>query len=143
VKAGAASGWESTKTFVSNNWETAVDKFNSLEIDNELGKASKWFKDGYDKLKTAEEVADTGLEIKEALDDKTGPKAEVRQARGIFKACTKWLDKLLPVNLTPTELVNKTFDMGWEHYSRQGETGSIHNSEQSAVLNDNYNPDRY
>jgi RHS repeat-associated protein len=140
VKTSAAAGWESTKTWTSNNWETVVDKFNSLEIDNELGKASKWFKDGYDKLKTAEEVADTGLEIKEALDDKTGPKAEVRQARGIFKACTKWLDKLLPVNFTPSELVNETLDRGWDPMERQGRTGSIHQSEQSQVLNDNYNP---
>jgi RHS repeat-associated core domain len=57
---------------------------------------------------TAVEVVETAYEIDEALDKTSEPE----QAAGIFKACIKWIDKVLPVNLTPTELVEETMDRG-------------------------------
>ena len=72
-------------------------------------------------LDTAVEVVEGAFEIYEGEQKESLPE----QAVAWLKCGLKVIDKVLPVNLTPTEAVEETLDQGLDHARNQRDYGSI------------------
>ena len=85
-------------------------------------KAAGELNDGLDKLDTAVEVVEGAFEIYEGEQKPSLPE----QAVAWLKCGLKVLDSApLPVNLTPTEAVEETFEQGLDHARRVRDEGTL------------------
>ncbi len=84
-----------------------------------FGKAKKWF----DRVETVKDVIETGEEVKETLEDTT--RSDPEQASRLMKCVLKWIKKLQPVELTPTDAAQEALDRGEELMRNQRDGGSI------------------
>ena len=107
--------------FTDGDGGTAVEAISQIESDSPVVEGAKTLTDGMDKLETIQDVAETALEVKEALDEPTDPE----QAAGLLKCGLKWIKKILPVELTPTEAAEEALDQGMEHAKHQRDFGTI------------------
>ena len=107
--------------FTDGDGGTAVDVVSSIDSDSAIVEGAGKLGDGMDKLETIQDVAETALEVKEALDEPTDPE----QAAGLLKCGLKWIKKILPVELMPTEAAEQALDQGMEHARHQRDFGTI------------------
>ena len=95
----AAASWASCNSvgefFTDGDGGTAVEVVSSIDSDSPIVEGAGKLSEGMDKLETIQDVAETALEVNEALDEPTDPE----QAAGLLKCGLKWIKKILPVDL--------------------------------------------
>jgi RHS repeat-associated protein len=107
--------------FTDDTTKQAVEFVSEIDSEGPIVKGAGKLKYGLDKLETIQEVADSALEVKEALDEPTDPE----QAAGLLKCGLKWIKKVLPVDLVGTDVAAEVLDRGMEHAKDQRDYGSI------------------
>ncbi len=107
--------------FSSDSTQTGISVVESVAGDSAIGDAAGKLGSGIDKVNTVTELGDDYIKLKEANDAPTKPE----QAAGILKVCLKYIKKIMPVQLTPTELAEQALDQGMEHAIDQRDTGTI------------------
>jgi hypothetical protein len=122
---GGSSGggfMQSVHDFFSNKWtKTAIDKISQIKSDNPVVEGAGQLKDGMDKLESIQEVAETALEVKEALDEPTDPE----QAGGLLKCGLKLLKKVIPLDIIGLDAAEAVYDEGAKHARDQRDFGTI------------------
>jgi hypothetical protein len=99
----------------------AIEAISSIESESPIVKGAGQLKDGMDKLETIQEVAETALEVKEALDEPTDPE----QAGGLLKCGLKLIKKVIPLDIIGLDAAEAVYDEGAKHARDQRDFGTI------------------
>jgi RHS repeat-associated protein len=107
--------------FTSDSTKQAVEFVSEMDSDGPIVKGAGRLKKGLGWLENAQEVADSALEVKEALDEPTDPE----QAAGLLKCGLKWIKKAIPLDIIGLDVAAETLDRGMVHAKDQRDYGSI------------------
>jgi RHS repeat-associated protein len=107
--------------FTNDNTKQAVEFVSEMDSDGPVVQGAGRLKKGLDWLETAQDVADTALELKEASEEPTDPE----QAAGYLKCGIKWLKKVIPLDIIGLDAASETLDRGMKHAKDQRDYGSI------------------
>ena len=107
----------------SEDGREAIETVSELPLeDNPIVDTAGKLNDGLEKIDTAVEVVEGAFEIYEGEQKPSLPE----QAVAWLKCGLKVLDAApLPVNLTPTEAVEETFEQGLDHARRIRDEGTL------------------
>jgi RHS repeat-associated protein len=112
--------------FTKDSTKQAVEFVSEMDSEGPIVKGAGRLKKGLGWLETAQEVADTALELKEASEEPTDPE----QAAGYLKCGLKWLKKVIPLDIIGIDAASETLDRGMVHAKDQRDYGSINSGVQ-------------